>query len=158
MFAPGSLWRIVDPLLSTQTSKIGEVMRHIASKESDTIPRDDEFKFRDRAQALVNKWHQILNSANGAGTNGKPSSSSAAKPSAPAAKPASTAAAPAPAVDKTPAEPADKSMAMDVDEKTVAHTNGGEATTNGTSAPADIAAATTEAKPTEDAPMETDAA
>ncbi|PFH53662.1 hypothetical protein AMATHDRAFT_900 [Amanita thiersii Skay4041] len=42
-------------------SKIGKVMRHIAALTSDKIPRDDEFKFRERAKALVDKWHQILN-------------------------------------------------------------------------------------------------
>ncbi|KAJ7441521.1 hypothetical protein B0H11DRAFT_2096109 [Mycena galericulata] len=42
-------------------SKIGKVMRHINLLEAHKVPRDDEFKFRDRAKALVDKWHQILN-------------------------------------------------------------------------------------------------
>ncbi|KAJ6456772.1 hypothetical protein C8R47DRAFT_1082303 [Mycena vitilis] len=42
-------------------SKIGKVMRHIHLLEPDRVPRDDEFKFRDRAKALVDKWHGILN-------------------------------------------------------------------------------------------------
>ncbi|KAF8625302.1 hypothetical protein AX15_005435 [Amanita polypyramis BW_CC] len=42
-------------------SKIGKVMRHIAILPEEKVPRDAEFKFRDRAKALVDKWHQILN-------------------------------------------------------------------------------------------------
>ncbi|KAJ7620810.1 hypothetical protein DFH06DRAFT_1482421 [Mycena polygramma] len=42
-------------------SKIGKVMRHIHLLEPGKVPRDDEFKFRDRAKALVDKWHGILN-------------------------------------------------------------------------------------------------
>ncbi|KAJ6580383.1 hypothetical protein DFH09DRAFT_979145, partial [Mycena vulgaris] len=43
-----------------QFSKIGKVMRHIHLLEENRIPRDDEFKFRERAKALVDKWHEIL--------------------------------------------------------------------------------------------------
>ncbi|KAJ6564259.1 hypothetical protein B0H19DRAFT_1258718 [Mycena capillaripes] len=44
-------------------SKIGEVMRHIHLLKPVQIPRDDEFKFRDRDRAmeLVHKWHELLN-------------------------------------------------------------------------------------------------
>lgn len=47
-------------------------MRHIALLTPDKVPRDDEFKFRDRANALVTKWHQILheNKPNGADNSG----------------------------------------------------------------------------------------
>ncbi|KAH8118973.1 Tudor/PWWP/MBT [Phellopilus nigrolimitatus] len=48
-----------------QHSKIGKVMRHIAALEPPKVPRDDEFKFKDRAQALVNKWHTTINKVNG---------------------------------------------------------------------------------------------
>ncbi|EJD02697.1 Tudor/PWWP/MBT [Fomitiporia mediterranea MF3/22] len=48
-----------------QYSKIGKVMRHIAALEVDKVPRDDEFKFKDRAQALVNKWHNTVHKQNG---------------------------------------------------------------------------------------------
>jgi hypothetical protein len=41
-------------------SKIGKVMRHIAALPLEKVPRDDEFKFRVRAKALVDKWHAIL--------------------------------------------------------------------------------------------------
>ncbi|KAJ7467250.1 hypothetical protein B0H11DRAFT_2234518 [Mycena galericulata] len=41
-------------------SKIGKVMRHINLLEAYKVPRDDEFKFRDRAKGLVDKWYQIL--------------------------------------------------------------------------------------------------
>ncbi|KAI0358717.1 Tudor/PWWP/MBT [Trametes cingulata] len=46
-------------------SKIGKVMRHIHALSDDKVPRDDEFKFRERAKVLVDKWHDILK-ANGA--------------------------------------------------------------------------------------------
>ncbi|KAJ7691545.1 hypothetical protein B0H17DRAFT_1062897 [Mycena rosella] len=44
-------------------SKIGKVMRHIHLLELGKVPRDDEYNFRDRAKALVDKWHDddILN-------------------------------------------------------------------------------------------------
>ncbi|KAF7322183.1 PWWP domain-containing protein [Mycena kentingensis (nom. inval.)] len=42
-------------------SKIGKVMRHIHVVPVGQIPRDAEFHFRDRAKALVDRWHQILN-------------------------------------------------------------------------------------------------
>lgn len=48
-------------LLFHQHSKIGKVMRHIAILEPEKVPRDAEFHFRERAKALVDKWHQILN-------------------------------------------------------------------------------------------------
>ena len=35
-------------------------MRHIAALTIDKVPRDDEFKFRERAQNLVNKWANKL--------------------------------------------------------------------------------------------------
>jgi hypothetical protein len=66
-----------------QYSKIGKVMRHIHLQPSDKIPRDDEFHFRSRAKALVDKWHVIL-SANkdaGQGANGTPAGSSPTAPS-----------------------------------------------------------------------------
>ncbi|KAF8186140.1 hypothetical protein K438DRAFT_1039605 [Mycena galopus ATCC 62051] len=43
-------------------SKIGKIMRHINLLPPNRVPRDDEFHFRDRAGALVNKWHKLLNS------------------------------------------------------------------------------------------------
>ncbi|EMD33848.1 hypothetical protein CERSUDRAFT_117909 [Gelatoporia subvermispora B] len=51
-----------------QFSKIGKVMRHIYALTPEKVPRDDEFKFRDRAKSLVDKWQGILNAhkANGA--------------------------------------------------------------------------------------------
>ncbi|KAH6885565.1 hypothetical protein BKA70DRAFT_1337292 [Coprinopsis sp. MPI-PUGE-AT-0042] len=49
-----------------QFSKIGKVMRHIAALPEDKVPRDHEFKFRERSDVLVKKWHQILNATKGA--------------------------------------------------------------------------------------------
>jgi hypothetical protein len=45
-----------------QFSKIGKVMRHIAALGEDKVPRNAEFNFLGRAQTLVDKWHDILNS------------------------------------------------------------------------------------------------
>lgn len=57
-----------------QFSKIGKVMRRIAGLSD--IPRDDEFQFKHRAQALVIKWQTILQEAEQAAksseVNGKP--------------------------------------------------------------------------------------
>ena len=52
-----------------QFSKIGKVMRHITVLTDDKVPRDDEFKFRDRAKALVDQWHQVLNANKSNGTD-----------------------------------------------------------------------------------------
>lgn len=52
-----------------QFSKIGKVMRHIAVLSDAKVPRDAEFKFRERAEQLVKKWQQILNANK---TNGAP--------------------------------------------------------------------------------------
>ncbi|TDL24293.1 hypothetical protein BD410DRAFT_786402 [Rickenella mellea] len=46
-----------------QFSKIGKVMRYIAILDQEHIPaRDEEFRFRARAQALVKKWTPLLDS------------------------------------------------------------------------------------------------
>ncbi|KAJ7041307.1 hypothetical protein C8F04DRAFT_156398 [Mycena alexandri] len=46
-------------------SKIGKVMRYIHLLPAGDVPRDDEYKFRDRAKALVDSWHTILNANKG---------------------------------------------------------------------------------------------
>lgn len=44
-------------LHSWQFSKLGKVMHHISNLEAGTkLPRNDEFRFKSRAQALVNRW------------------------------------------------------------------------------------------------------
>ncbi|KAF5365178.1 hypothetical protein D9758_005363 [Tetrapyrgos nigripes] len=54
-----------------QFSKVGKVMRRINALEPDKIPRENEFKFRERANVLIDKWHAILGqSAGKAATNG----------------------------------------------------------------------------------------
>jgi hypothetical protein len=50
-------------------------MRHIALSDDSKIPRNDEFNFKSRAQALVEKWQKIAKDhedaqANGIQTNG----------------------------------------------------------------------------------------
>lgn len=49
-------------------------MRRIAQKPESEIPRNAEFNFLSRAQTLVDKWHEILNSnkANGNATPTEP--------------------------------------------------------------------------------------
>ena len=42
-------------------------MRHIHMQPADKIPRDEEVRFRERAKALVDKWHVILNASKDAG-------------------------------------------------------------------------------------------
>ncbi|KAF8203464.1 hypothetical protein K438DRAFT_1757785 [Mycena galopus ATCC 62051] len=44
------------------SSKIGKVMRPIHLRLPNRVTWDDEFRFRDRAGVLVNKWHNLLNS------------------------------------------------------------------------------------------------
>lgn len=39
-------------------TKIGKVMRHIGDKQK--IPRQEEFRFQDRARALVTQWSRLL--------------------------------------------------------------------------------------------------
>ena len=58
----------------SQFSKIGKVMRHIYNLPEDKLPRNAEFKFKERAKTLVEKWHDILNASksNGEGTVRKP--------------------------------------------------------------------------------------
>ncbi|KAF5338103.1 hypothetical protein D9758_015382 [Tetrapyrgos nigripes] len=66
-----------------QFSKIGKVMRHITALEPDKVPKDDEFKFQDRAKVLVEKWHHILgnsSSSKAATTNGVTNGSASAAP------------------------------------------------------------------------------
>ena len=59
-------------------------MRHIAQLKDDKVPpRDDEFKFRERAQALVDKWHNTMNSSIGdskAAVNGSSKANGAPAP------------------------------------------------------------------------------
>ncbi|KAG6829570.1 hypothetical protein H0H92_004119 [Tricholoma furcatifolium] len=47
-----------------QFSKIGKVMRHITLLDASKVPRDDEFRFKERAQALVERWQGVLGPAN----------------------------------------------------------------------------------------------
>ena len=49
-------------------------MRHIYNLPEDKLPRNAEFKFKERAKTLVEKWHDILNASksNGEGTVRKP--------------------------------------------------------------------------------------
>lgn len=54
-------------------------MRHIYALSPEKVPRDEEFKFRERAKSLVDKWHEILSASKASegavrkpATNGKP--------------------------------------------------------------------------------------
>ena len=53
-------------------------MRHIHVLSDEKVPRDAEFKFRERAKVLVDKWHDILK-ANGAAEPAKPAANGARK-------------------------------------------------------------------------------
>ncbi len=46
-----------------QFSKIGKVMRHINALGDDRLPPgcEAQFRFRERAKTLVDRWHQVLN-------------------------------------------------------------------------------------------------
>jgi hypothetical protein len=37
-------------------------MRHIANLSPEKVPRDEEFKFKQRAQALVDRWQLLAHS------------------------------------------------------------------------------------------------
>lgn len=53
--------RLCRPLTATsQFSKLSKVLKHLIKIPSGEIPRDNEFKFRERAQALVDRWSLIL--------------------------------------------------------------------------------------------------
>lgn len=54
------------PRFLEQFSKIGKVMKHIIALPEDRIPRDSEFKFRQRAAALVEVWQGVVESAKSA--------------------------------------------------------------------------------------------
>ena len=43
-----------------QFSKIGKVMRLVAALAPEAVPRDDEFRFRARAQAMLGRWLALL--------------------------------------------------------------------------------------------------
>lgn len=63
-------------------------MRHIAILSDEKVPRDVEFRFRERAKSLVDRWHQVLNAnkpngsdAGGGTANGTaPANDNAPKP------------------------------------------------------------------------------
>ncbi|KAJ4491014.1 hypothetical protein J3R30DRAFT_3277408 [Lentinula aciculospora] len=44
-------------------SKIGKVMRHITALSDDRVPMDSQYKFRDRAKVLVERWQHIINAS-----------------------------------------------------------------------------------------------
>jgi len=48
---------------SLTISKIRKIMRRVAVLPIDRVPRDDEFKFRDRAAALADTWGALLHAA-----------------------------------------------------------------------------------------------
>ena len=67
-------------------------MRHIAAQDPSKIPREEEFKFRDRANALVEKWQSVVNPTGATeGTNGNATKTDAETPAADAAPTALTA-------------------------------------------------------------------
>jgi len=43
-----------------QYSKLGKVMRHIASREPNPIPKEEQYHIRKRADALLEKWQGLI--------------------------------------------------------------------------------------------------
>lgn len=66
-------------------------MRHIHALPAEKVPRDEEFKFRERANVLVQKWHDIINANKTTSqpqqTNGDSGSNSGANTAPVSAKP-----------------------------------------------------------------------
>jgi len=62
-----------------QYSKIGKVMRLITALPSKKVPRDGKFRFKARANALIDQWHQILsaNKLNGSAADDQANSTDA---------------------------------------------------------------------------------
>lgn len=81
-------------------SKIGKVMRHIASLEDGAIPREAEFGFRSRAGSLVSKWHRM---ADPGPTRTAPRPSTGAPAPAPVSAGAEPGIVPAPVPELAPA-------------------------------------------------------
>ncbi|EPQ29372.1 uncharacterized protein PFL1_03127 [Pseudozyma flocculosa PF-1] len=63
-------------------SKIGKVMKKIV--QLDEIPRDDEFHFKERAEALYNKWQATISRQSEGETKDIPSQDAPAQDEAPA--------------------------------------------------------------------------
>ncbi|KAI8992925.1 hypothetical protein BD414DRAFT_412571 [Trametes punicea] len=118
-------------------SKIGKVMRHIHALNDDKVPRDDEFKFRERAKVLVDKWHDILK-ANGA-PESKPATNGAHK----AADAEDASAAPNGKAEENSAEAKENGAIMqtDTDAKGEFQPTAAESTANAESKPAEDAPA-----------------
>ncbi|KAF8868464.1 hypothetical protein BD779DRAFT_1676673 [Infundibulicybe gibba] len=62
-----------------QFSKIGKVMRHIAILPVERVPKNEQYNFRERAKALVDKWHQILNANKSGGSESGAANGAVAK-------------------------------------------------------------------------------
>jgi hypothetical protein len=54
-----------------QFSKIGKVMKHVTALPDEKVPRDEEFKFRQRAAHLVEVWQGIVNASKADGASSK---------------------------------------------------------------------------------------
>lgn len=76
---PFLLSRFFFLIYSFQFSKIGKVMRHIISLPEGKIPDESEeqYRFRERAKALTDKWQLILNATKPPPTGAASSSANA---------------------------------------------------------------------------------
>lgn len=72
-------------------SKIGKVMRKIIQLPN--IPSDDQYHFRQRAQALVTKWQQLITTSEGDNGGSKDKAPTSGKPGKPKSKSSQNAAA-----------------------------------------------------------------
>lgn len=89
-------------------------MRHIAALPQEKVPRDDEFKFRVRAKAMVDKWHAILGANKATENGGEAAPNGTSADSAPEASEAKAAASPAQNATSAAAPDGDTAAAADV--------------------------------------------
>jgi hypothetical protein len=61
-----------------RVTKIGKVMRRVVQLPS--IPRDDEFKFKERAEKLCEKWAAVFSAAKGSTTDDAANTNGASEP------------------------------------------------------------------------------
>lgn len=128
-------------------------MRHIHALTPDRVPRDDEFKFRERAKTLVDKWHDIVsaNKTNGTASEGAKATTNGTSPVAKAADAADAGATTnGKHGSEEPAKVETSEEAMDLD----ADAKADEPDKEETSAAVETGDADAEAEVTEDAPAD----
>lgn len=113
-----------------KATKINKVLKAIL--KLDSIPKEEEFKFKDRSQALLTEWNKILGTEQpGAGTpaaadkpakelsNGTLTAKAEETSAEPETKADEKAVKPTPADTETPSEPAKEELAVEATEDSV---------------------------------------